>query len=64
MTTKVWITLHHERAQELLLNVKHIESVAQYDSHCAITMVSGRVWNIHDYDVDELSNLFDEVVTT
>jgi uncharacterized protein YlzI (FlbEa/FlbD family) len=64
MTTQAWITLHHEACHELLLNVKHIESIAEYESHCVITMISGKSWDISDYGVDELSGLFDEIVTT
>ena len=63
--TKIWVTLHHKQTIELLLNIAHIESIAEYkDLTCHITMTSGKVWEIKDYDVDELVNLFDEQVST
>jgi len=63
--TKVWVTLHHKETVELLLNIAHIESIAEYDNlNCQITMTSGKVWKITEYDVDELVNLFDEQTTT
>lgn len=67
MNNKCWVTLHctDSEVHELCININNIETIEESSwQSIRITMVSGKVWNLKDYTVDELQNIFDERVTT